>query len=94
MKAFKLMFVKFTFVHRRGLNVLREPLLELFMVIEKLWHDKMKEGPKLCHRVLNRRASQKQSIPGVELQEYLPSTTCIIFDGLSFIKNHVIPFDF
>ena len=74
------------------LNVFREPLLELLMAIEKPRHYEMQEGPKLCHRVLNRGTCQKQAVACVELEQDLPSPTQVILDRLGFIQDHVMPF--
>jgi hypothetical protein len=48
-KSLELMLVQLALVHRRGLDVLGEPLLELLVVVEQFWHDEMKEGPKFSH---------------------------------------------
>jgi hypothetical protein len=93
MQSLQLMLVQFSLVHGVLLDVLREPLLELLMVVEKFWHDEMQKCPELCHRILDWRTRKKQSISGVELQEGLPSSTGVIFDCLSLIKNHVMPLD-
>ena len=87
------MLVQFSLIHGVLLNILGEPLLELLVVVEKLWHDEMKERPELSHGVLDWRTGKEQSISGVELQEGLPSSTGVIFDCLGLIKNHVMPLD-
>ena len=94
MKSFKLMLVQLTLVHGGSLDVFGEPLLELLMIVEQLWHNKMEQGPELSHRVLDRCASQKKSISCVELKKYFPATRQVILDCLSFIEDHVVPLDF
>lgn len=36
------------------LDVLGKPFLELFVIIEQLWHDEVEQGPELCHGILDR----------------------------------------
>lgn len=49
-KASELMFVYFTLISQRVLlNILGEPLLELFVAVKQLGHDKMQESPELSH---------------------------------------------
>ena len=64
------------------------------MGVEQFWHDEMEESPKLSHGVLYRCASQKKPVSCVELQQNFPSPTQVIFDGLSLVKDHVVPFNF
>ena len=43
------MLVQLTLVHGGSLDVFREPLLELLVIVEQLWHDKMEQSPELSH---------------------------------------------
>ena len=43
------MLVQLTLVHGGSLDVFGEPLLELLVIVEQLWHDKMEQGPELSH---------------------------------------------
>lgn len=63
------------------------------MTIEKPRHDEMQECPELCHGVLNRGTCEQQAVARVELEEDFPSATQVILDRLSFIQDHVMPFD-
>ena len=54
----------------------------------------MKQGPKLGHRILNRRSCQQKSIPGVKAEKNLPTATEVVLYCLRLIKNHVVPFYF
>lgn len=78
-----------------ALDVLGEPLVELFVGIEQRRHDEMQQGPQLrhkhpstrvsctlqltpthtahlCHRVLDRRPGEQQSVSTLELQQDFP----------------------
>lgn len=87
------MLVELALIHRRGFYVFAEPFLELLVVVEKLRHDEVKQGPQFCHRVLDRCARQKKSVACVEAKKDLPTATCIVLDCLSLVKNHVVPLD-
>jgi hypothetical protein len=88
----KLMLVDLSLVCQRVLfNVLREPFLELLMGVEELRHDKVEKGPQLCHRVLDRSTSQEESVSCIELKQYLPPSTQVIFYSLRLIENHIMP---
>ena len=63
------------------------------MVVEEFRHDEMKQCPQLLHRVLNWCSCQEKAISSVELEEYFPSSTVVVLDRLSFIKDHIVPFD-
>ena len=53
----------------------RKPFVKLLMAVKQSGHNEMKQGPKLCHIILNRGASQKQSIPTIKGEQCLPSLT-------------------
>ena len=63
------------------------------MIVKEFGHDKVKQSPQLCHRVLDRRARQQKPVTRVELEEHFPATTQVILDGLGLVENHVVPFD-
>ena len=67
MQSLELVLVELTLVHARRLDVLREPLLELLVIVEQLWHDKVKQGPELGHRVLDWCTGQQKSVSRIEL---------------------------
>ena len=67
MQSLELVLVELALVHARRLDVLREPLLELLVIVEQLWHDKVKQGPELGHRVLDWCTGQQKSISRIEL---------------------------
>lgn len=93
MKASKLMLVNFSLIGERvGLDIFREPLLELFVAIEKLWHDEMQKSPELSHWILNWGTGEQESISSIELQQNSPPSAQIILDCLGLIQNHVMPF--
>ena len=92
MKSLELMLVQLSLIHGVLFNIFGKPFLELLMIIKQLWHDEMKKCPKLSHRVLNRCSRQQKPISCVEVKQCLPSSTLIVFNGLSFIKDHVMPF--
>jgi hypothetical protein len=54
MQSFQLVLIKLTLVHGMLLDIFGEPFLELFVVVEELGHNEMKQSPKLSHRILDR----------------------------------------
>ena len=66
MKPLELMLVELTLIHRMLLDIFGEPLLKLLVVIKKLGHDEVEQGPKLCHRVLDWGTGEEKSVPCVE----------------------------
>ena len=54
MESLQLMLVQLSLVHGVLLNVLGKPLLELFVVVEQLWHDKVEKSPEFSHGILDR----------------------------------------
>lgn len=64
------------------------------MVVEQLGHDEMQQGPQFSHRVLDWSSGKEQSVSGLKSKENLPSSACIVLYCLSFVEDHVVPFDF
>lgn len=78
------------------------------MGVEQARHDKMKKRPEFCngisrglikevsrtlHRILNGGTGKEKTIPTVELEEDVPSSTATTLDSLCLIKDHVLPFE-
>ena len=53
MKSLQLNLVQLSLVEALSFDVFAKPLLELFVVLEKLGHNKVKQGPQFCHAVLD-----------------------------------------
>ncbi len=52
----------------------------------------MQKRPQLSQVVLKRCASQQEPAMGLEVEKYLPSLRLKVFNVLSLVKNHIIPF--
>jgi hypothetical protein len=87
----QLNFVQLSLVEALCFDVFTEPLLELFVVFEKLGHNKVKQGPQFCHAVLDWGTREEETVSGLKLQENFPATGCVILDSLSLVENHVVP---
>jgi hypothetical protein len=77
--------------------------------IEQTWHDEVKECPQFLgqsersrtetqrrltlHVVLYWRTSQEEAIAAMESKKRLPPNAGRVLDVLSFVKNHILPFD-
>lgn len=54
MKSSELMLIKLALVIERvTFDIFREPFLELFVTVEKFWHNEVKQSPKLGHTILD-----------------------------------------
>ena len=63
------------------------------MVVKKLGHDEVKQGPQLSHRILDWCTREKEPVPSVKVKERLPSPTSVVLDRLGFVEDHVVPLD-
>lgn len=69
----------------------REPLLEVLLAAEDLWHQEMHEGPQLHDIILQGGARQQQSPFGVEPEQGLPPLAFEVLNVLGFIQDHIVP---
>ena len=63
------------------------------MAVEKGRHDEVQKRPQFLHAVLDRRSRQEQAVPAIKAQKGLPPGRGRTLDCLSFVKDHVLPFD-
>ena len=91
MQPLQLVFIQGFLILRMRLDILGEPILELLKRIKKLRHDEMQQRPQFSHGVLNGRAREKQTIPGMETQQGLPPLGIYVFNSLRLVQNHVLP---
>lgn len=48
---------------------------------------------RTLHVILNGCTGQQKSIPAVEAEKCFPAVTGRVLDVLSFVKDHILPFD-
>ena len=75
------------------LTVENEEVVEVFRTLKKCRHQKVEERPEFFKIVLQRCASQKNSVPSVELPQILREDALIVLNSLSFVKDKVLVLD-
>lgn len=93
MQSTKLMLVHAALAVRSTFDALREPLAELVVRVKERRHDEVEKSPELVHRVLDRRASEEQSVAAAEAEERFPSRRAGRLDRLRLVEDHVLPLD-